>query len=172
MDRKKGNKKMQVILLIFLLIGCLIGAYYIYQNKADEKERLDRASGAEAGILPGLTEEELQAELNRRVEEGNLAISINTQLTFPSGTEMGNVRIENSAKNHYLMVVEMYRKDNNERIYKSGTIEPGYYLAQDKLEKDLLKGKYEVNVHFKAYDTKTEDFVGESVIGTTIEVLN
>lgn len=168
---EKG-KKMHIALLCLLLVVCLIGAIYFYQTSwKDRDNRIARSPVAEEGYLPGMSEEELREEMNRRVDDSELAVSINSTISFPSGKEKGYIRIENSESNHYLLVVEMYRKDNGDRIYFSGAMEPGYYVEQDKLEKNLSKGVYEVEVHFKAYNLKTENYVGETVLDTTVQVL-
>ena len=78
----------------------------------------------------------------------------------------------NTKNNHYLMVVEMERKDTGERIYQSGAMEPGNYLEQDRLDVDLPKGDYEVSIHFKNYDAKSEEYVGEAVTENVVHILN
>ena len=68
--------------------------------------------------LEGKTEEQIVEELNRIVEEGMFNISINTQPEFPDGSSPGNLCIENSPANHYLMVVEITLNDTGEDVYK------------------------------------------------------
>ena len=65
----------------------------------------------------------------------------------------------------------MIRKDNKQKIYQSGAMEPGNYLEEDKLDVDLPKGDYPVNIHFKNYDPKSEEFVGEAVAENVVHVL-
>ena len=79
------------------------------------------------------------------------------------------MRIENRAKNHYTMVVEMYLKDTGEQIYQSGGIKPGYFLEKDRLDTVLPKGEYPVTVTFKAYDEK-DQYIGEANAETKIRI--
>ena len=82
------------------------------------------------------------------------------------------MRIVNTKNNHYLMVVEMERKDTGERIYQSGAMEPGNYLEKDKLDVDLPKGDYPVRIRFKNYDPKSEEYIGEAVAESVVHVLH
>lgn len=169
-EEKKYKRKNRLLLLLLLLLLCGMG-WYIYQNN-QEKEGLPRQRNAEMGYLPGMSEAEIQAEMEKKVAESELAISINSQLNFPSGNEQGFIRIENNANNHYLLMVEMYRNDNNEMIYQSGAIEPGFYLEKDKLLINLKKGVYPVTVKFKAYHVATEAFIGEAQANSEVIIEN
>lgn len=165
------QRKIKRVLILVLAIGCLMGAVYMYQQSFVEREqRMARESDARRGSLEGLSDREIEELMNRKAEEGSLMISITRELKFPSGRGKGKVQIENSASNRYLMVVEMYRKDNGKRIYRSGALEPGYYLERDRLEEKLAKGIYEVEIHFLAYDIESEEYIGKSVVEGEVEI--
>ena len=51
-------------------------------------------------------------------------------------------------------------------------MDPGNYLEQDRLDVDLPKGDYEVSIHFKNYDAKSEEYVGEAVTENVVHILN
>lgn len=70
------------------------------------------------------------------------------------------------------LVVEMIRKDTSETIYQTGAMDPGNYLEQDRLDVDLPKGDYPVSIHFRNYDRKSEQFVGEAVTENVVHILN
>ena len=170
-NRKKGNRKRNGLLLLLLL--CLSAGIWLFMNSwKTEDDRLARERDAKEGYLPGMTREEIQKMMDDKVAEGSVQININSNLTFTDGSSKGLLRIVNAKNNHYLMVVEMIRKDNNQRIYQSGAMEPGNYLEKDKLDVDLPKGDYPVNIHFKNYDRKSEEFVGEAVAESVVHVLN
>lgn len=167
------NRKNLHLLLLFISVSSILICLFLFMNSwVKEPKQMERDQLGEKGNLPGMTMEEIQAEMNRKVEEGSLSISINNELIFNSGDANGYLRIENSQHNHYLMVVEIFRKDTNERIYKSGALEPGYYLEQDKLDVNLSKGDYQVLIKFKAYDLKSENFIGEAHAESTIKILH
>lgn len=140
----------------------------MYQLSWKTEEGLIREG--EQGELPGMSEEDILNMLNEKVDEGSFQININSELNFESGTAKGDVRILNSPNNHYLLVVEIYLKENGKRIYKTGAIEPGYYIEQDTLDVELEKGDYPVSIHFKNYDVKSEQFVGEAVAENIVHI--
>lgn len=88
------------------------------------------------------TDEEIQAELNKKVEEGMLTISINSCPVFADGSSEGLLSIVNEKVNKYSQMVEIYRIDNKELVYKSNLIPVGGRIDYDKLLVDLDKGEY------------------------------
>lgn len=165
------ERKIKRIVILVLAMGCLAGALYLYQSSFIEREqRMARDSDAKRGSLEGLSDKEIEELMNQKAEEGSLMISITRELKFPSGRGKGKVQIENSASNRYLMVVEMYRKESGERIYRSGALEPGYYLEYDRLEGNLSRGVYPVEIHFLAYDMESEEYIGKSVVEGEVEI--
>ncbi len=159
------NKKKIILIISILLFGTSL---VMYKLSWKSEEGLIREG--EKGELPGMSEDDILKMLNEKVEEGSFQININSELSFEDGTAKGDMRILNSPNNHYLLVVEMYLKEDNKRIYKSGAIEPGYYIEQDTLDVKLEKGDYPVNIHFKNYDVKSEQFVGEAVAENVIHI--
>lgn len=159
------NKKKIILIISILLFGTSL---VMYKLSWKSEEGLIREG--EKGELPGMSEDDILKMLNEKVEEGSFQININSELSFEDGTAKGDVRILNSPNNHYLLVVEMYLKEDNKRIYKSGAIEPGYYIEQDTLDVKLEKGDYPVNIHFKNYDVKSEQFIGEAVAENVIHI--
>lgn len=161
------------VLTALLALVCLgMGVYLIKSSwKPEAVQKIAEEEGALQGMLPGMSEDEIRAEMNRRVSESELAISINSTLEFENGSSEGQLRIENSAGNHYRMVVEMYLNETGEMIYQSGGIKPGYFLEKDRLDVVLEKGDYPVTVHFKAYDDN-DNYVGEANAETVVKILN
>lgn len=159
------NKRKIILIISILLFGTSL---VMYKLSWRSEEGLIREG--EKGELPGMSEDDILKMLNEKVEEGSFQININSELSFEDGTAKGDMRILNSPNNHYLLVVEMYLKEDNKRIYKSGAIEPGYYIEQDTLDVKLEKGDYPVNIHFKNYDVKSEQFVGEAVAENVIHI--
>ena len=159
------NKREIILIISILLFGTSL---VMYKLSWSSEEGLIREG--EKGELPGMSEDDILKMLNEKVEEGSFQININSELSFEDGIAKGDMRILNSPNNHYLLVVEMYLKEDNKRIYKSGAIEPGYYIEQDTLDVKLEKGDYPVNIHFKNYDIKSEQFVGEAVAENVIHI--
>lgn len=115
-----------------------------------------------AGGIPGKSKEEYQRELSSTVEEGMLAMSIDTT---PSGRGVGNERpvnwlIENPPNQGKLIRVETYRNDTGERTYETGAIEPGSYVEVALLDVNLPVGKYDCITRFCTYRLETGEYIG------------
>lgn len=171
-DEGKKYKHLSMLLLLLLIICLCVGGWLFYNSWLDDQNKLARERDAQEGYLPGMTEEEIQKMLDDKVAEGSVQINMNSKLVFKDGKAKGYVRIVNSPNNHYKLVVEMIRKDTSETIYQTGAMYPGNYLEQDRLDVDLPKGDYPVSIHFRNYDRKSEQFVGEAVTENVVHILN
>lgn len=125
----------------------------------------------QAGQLDGKTADEIQAELDRVVEEGMFNISIAAIVEFADGRAPGDLRIENVPGNPYLMKVDIKRQDTGERIYETDIIEQNHHIQSDVLDVDLDPGTYECIASFHALDPATEEEVGQAAAAITIKVL-
>ena len=65
-----------VVVLLLLLRSC---------TPQQEQMTLERELAAELGLLPGMTEAEIQDRLNRTVADSMMNVSINPTPVFPSG---------------------------------------------------------------------------------------
>lgn len=124
------------------------------------------------GQLEGKSPAEIQAEIDRVVEEGMFNISIASVVQFPSGTAEGELRIENVPNNPYLMRVVIVCDDTGEQVYESGILEPNYHIQSDVLDVALPKGSYRCTATFHALDPNTEEEVGTAGAQMLIEVLS
>lgn len=126
----------------------------------------------QVGQLEGKTPEEVQAELDRVVEEGMFNISIASTVELENGTAPADIRVENVPGNHYLMRVEVTDDATGQTVYTTDFIEPNHHIQTDTLDVDLDAGTYECTATFFAYDQETEDEVGQAAAKMTIRVLN
>ncbi|MBC3939695.1 MULTISPECIES: hypothetical protein [Anaerotruncus] len=152
-----GAVKWAFPVVILILVGVIA---WLLLRPQEQPAGLTRAADAQLGQLEGKTEEQIVEELNRIVEEGMFNISINTQPEFPDGSSPGNLCIENSPANHYLMVVEITLNDTGEKVYTSGALEPNYHIQEAKLDRALAKGTYPATATFYAYTADTQELVG------------
>lgn len=125
---------------------------------------------AKTGNLPGKTMDEIQAELDRVVEEGMFNISISAEVFFEDGSKEGAVRIENVKANPYYMQVTITLDDTGETIYESKIIKQEQYIEKIKLNKDLPQGNYSATAVFTALDQTTFDAVGTAAAKITLIV--
>jgi hypothetical protein len=172
METKKTGKNtwFRVVVVILMAIIVALLCYQKFFRKV-EPNALEASLKAKLGQLDGKSEAEIQAELNRVIEEGMFHISINTTPVFADGESEGNLEIENVPNNHYSMVVQIALQDSGEQVYDSGLIEPNYHIQKDVLEKDLDAGEYAAVATFHAYDMETQDEIGSTACEMMIYVL-
>lgn len=154
-----------IIILIILLLRSCPGSGNIVTE-------LEHDPNAALGQLEGKTQEEIQAELNRIVEEGMFNISINSTPVFETGDSAGSLRIENIPANHYNMTVKITLEETGETIYQSGLIEPNHHIENDTLDVVLSKGTYAAIATFTAHDPNTGAEMGKAAAKITIIVNN
>ena len=169
LNRREKRLRLLTILLLLLLIILFFGIWAcVYQYN---RGGLERETEAELGILPGMSEEELQDRLNRRVAESRLNVSINTEPVFEDGKSPGNIRIENIPGNHYSFTVTLTVTDASENegakdyigqtVMTTGLIAPNSYVPEKSLDVNLPRGQYVCTATFKAYKVPEDDTDGE-----------
>lgn len=157
MRTKKNDKKwIKIVLLLVLLVGAGLGWAFLREDGF----RFDQA--AEDGSLDGMSEQEIKDMLKNKVDKSMLSISINANPVFESGKSKGSLRIENAPSNNYNIRVRIVRDTDQKEIYYSEGIKPGQVIKEDRLDEPLKKGKYACTAIFEAYDTKTDQKVGEA----------
>lgn len=166
MKEKKKYGYAALIMVILFAVGM------IWMSR--EKGGLQLDPKQEEGTLDGLSAGEIEALMDQKAEEGEFILSINQEPKFPNGNSEGSLRIENSPRNRYLMVVAIYERKSDgtqgKKLYESGAIKPGSKIEKDKLDVKLKKGSYPVQAEFLAYDVETKDYVGKAVGELTIVV--
>ena len=172
-QKQKKRKRRKLALLCILLPVLLVagGRYLGRYLQAQQEEKLQKELDADVGILPGMSEEEIQDRLNRNVAEGRLNISINPTPEYASGTAPGDIRIENIKGNKYSFTVTVTcigassdagaGEHVGEVVLKTGLIDPGSYVREKKLDVALPKGQYTCVATFDAYKNVPDETTGE-----------
>ncbi|NLW70825.1 MAG: hypothetical protein GX061_07075 [Eubacteriaceae bacterium] len=168
MEEKKPKKNALNIIIAILLI--IIGVLLFLLLSPQISKKKNRDPNARLGQYEGKSQEEIQAELNRIVEEGMFNISINPNVTLENGEAEADLRIENIAANHHLMSVVITLDETGEQIYSSGLIEPGYHIQTAPLSRPLKKGYYSATAVFTAYYAEDEKPAGQAAVKINIEV--
>ncbi|MBR6525367.1 MAG: hypothetical protein IKT57_05295 [Clostridia bacterium] len=185
--RRKNRKKRRLMIIIAVLVvvviaaGVLIGMS-MWKKQVLEQQKFDAYqfdTNAMAGRIKNMTEEEIQAELNRVVEEGMFNISIASAIvldpvktveekldngrTVKKNVREGEARIENIQANRYHMQVDIFRDDNGECIYSSKLIRPGYSIEYIQLDEKAIKpGEYDVTAVFSAITQEELQLYGQA----------
>lgn len=117
-------------------------------------------TGAVEGGWETTDPDKIVENLNEKVAEGMINISMNTSPYFADGTASGNLMIVNESINRYPQVVEIRRNDTNELIYKSGAIPVGSKIEKAPLLVDLDAGTYDCTAMFYNVDPVTGAYLG------------
>lgn len=152
-----------IVLIVLILLFCLRSCSKedIYTGSTSTSPSgIELDPNATAGGLAHRTQEEIQAELNEKVKQGMVNISMNTNPIFQTGTSEGNLLIVNSNRNNYPQVVNIVLKDTEESIYTSGAIPVGSKIENAKLSMDLDPGTYECIAYFSNVDINTGEYLG------------
>ena len=152
------------VLAVLVLVG--VGVWWFTSSQDDFYD-----GNSILGQAPYKTPEEVQAELDRIVEEGMLNISIASVIEFDDGTAPGTAYIENVPGNHYAMKVRIVLDDTGNVVYESGGLKPGTYIETITLSQDLELGSYPATATFAAYNMDTLEEVGQAGANINLEVL-
>ena len=176
--RPRGGRRRTPVILLLSAICCLAGAgaggYAISRMRPSPPapEGLVYEANVVSGDIPGKSREERQKELNSKVEEGMLAMSMNVT---PSGSAAGTDRsvnwmIENPSNQGKLIRVEITRDDTSEKIYETGAIRPGNYVESAPPLIRLPEGEYRCTAVFYAYQEETESLIGQAAMKITLTI--
>lgn len=165
-----------VSLALFLFAICLVG-WCVFSGPAPAADDpspsgLVYDDGAVEGGWESLSQEELEARLNEKVEDGYINISMNTSPVFADGRAEGNLMIVNEAVNRYPQQVVITRNDTGETIYTSGAIPVGSKIASASLDAELEAGIYECTAMFHSLDPDTGAVLGSAGAVITITIQN
>ena len=118
---KKSKKKTIIIILLSLFLVACIGTigYLLYQSTQSNSPAND--SGATITSYENKSREEIQADLDRRVQESRMTISVNAQAQLKNGKV--RVNVINDEDNKFSQSFTLKQDDNT--LYESGIIEPG-----------------------------------------------
>lgn len=117
-------------------------------------------------------EDEILADLNQKVSEGMITMSMNPDPIFDDGKASGNLLIHNENANHHAQVIMIARDDTQDVIYSSGLVPVGKYLNSDKLDVALSAGDYPCTAYFHSVDDVTGEVLGTGAVHITIHVKN
>lgn len=169
--RQRSKQSIWIVLLLLILAGLMaVLVIKVLLVPKDDIPDYEREITAELGQLEGKSQEEIQAELDRVVEEGMFHIAINTNPVFYDGASEGNLEIENVPGNRYLMRVEITRDDTGDSIYSTKYIEPNKHIQNAKLDTELAAGAYPSTATFYAYDPDTLTEIGRTACEITVYV--
>ncbi len=159
--KKKRNKIIAFLIMLLILLLLLTRCCSSCSNLSPS----DIAQGEIEWNQPRASRD-LQAEIDKAVEQGMFNVFMNTNIVFPDGNSKGNMMIQNIDTNVYPMYVEIYNDDN--LLYKSDIIDPGYKIEEAKLDTALSKGTYDCTAYFYVTDSNKQEV--QNKIGLNIKI--
>jgi len=171
MEQKTRNKWLLLVIIGLVLLLLAFGIWFFFLRDTGY-DRYEFDTEAMAGRLRTMTEEEIQEELNRVVEEGMFNISIASAIVFESPTAEGEARIENIEANPYHMQVEIILDETGESIYESKLIRPGYSIEKIRLTEELEPGEYAATAIFSAITQDEMKLFGQAGAQINIYILD
>ena len=111
MDKKNKqySNKFKVVALCVIVIVSLCVIFISNKNKSNVNVQ---GGILKEGIIPGYTEEEIKAIMQRKADESTFSFEINSRPIFKDGKSQGNLRIANPPYNKYAINVEI-KLDSN-----------------------------------------------------------
>ncbi|MEG0166772.1 MAG: hypothetical protein RR867_07565 [Ruthenibacterium sp.] len=166
-----------VALAVTVLLG--IGGYLAWNASVGKDARAEDRE-AFAGTLPGKTEEEIKADLNRIIKDSEFNVAMSGIVNIKG--DKGKVNIENIAANHFLMQVDIIYNDPKTAeqtvIYQSGIIKQGYSIGEATMQNTLPHGgdgdatAYDAVAVFHALDPETKREIGTTQINIVLAYQN
>lgn len=158
-------KKSKIIIGIILLLGILAGGFFYLKGMSQSNTSNLSGYVLGSGVAPDLTPEEIQALMQKKVDESKVAFSIYTEPTFKG--KRGTIMFANPRYSAHNIELEVIL--NNKVIMKTQKIAPDQYIKDIELiGKALKKGTHNAVASIKAYDRKTDELVGEVAVDMII----
>ena len=176
---KQARLNIRVVLAVAFFV-CAIGAGIFLITRLVSKPLTKEDARGQTGIVydssaveggwDNLSPEEIAENLNEKVAEGMINISMNTAPYFENGASEGNVMIVNESINNYPQKVQIVRNDTGEQIYESNAIPVGSKIERATLDVILPAGSYECTAYFHNLDPESGAIIGTAGAIITITI--
>lgn len=157
------NKKIVISIIVLLTIGIAIGGMIYLKKQTGIRGPGTGLSGyiLGEGVEPGLTQEELQALLQKQVDESKVVFSIYSEPVFNG--RKGIIMFanpQNSAHN-----IDLNVEVDGKTVIRTDKISPNQYIEEIELiGRALKKGKHKGTAMITAYKQGTDDVVGQVAV--------
>ena len=166
---QKSSRKRAAVIAIICALAALAIWLLVWLFACNGASLFD--PNAQDGQAPYKSAEEMQAELDRVVEEGMFNISIAGAIQFDDGASEGTAYIENVPGNRYNMRVRITEDATGDVLYESGVLKPNQFIEKIALTKDLDQGSYPATATFTALDPSSYDEVGQAAAKVVVNVI-
>lgn len=144
--RKRKNRKRvrRILLVLFILSIILLLIRCGHKRREKEHENESRTVSLyeeEVDEIVEIDYSKQQEALNAMVEEGKMNVNYSSEAVF-KGAVSERFNVKNIKNNHHPIIFEIYDEQEN-CIYVSKQIKPGYEISNIKLRQKLSKGTHE-----------------------------
>ena len=153
------KKIIMAIMILLIIIGAVLGILYL-KEQAELKKNASGLSGyiLGEGMEPDLTPEEIQALLQKEVDESKVVFSIYSEPVFNGN--VANIMFANPQ--HSAHDIALTVTVGGKTIIKTGKISPNQYIENvELLGKALKKGQHKGAALITAYKRDTGEEVGK-----------
>ena len=168
----KSVKKVNIKIIISILLIAVVasaGGYYIYNKNKAKSLSSENGSSVSGYILadgaePGLSDEEIRALLQKKVDESTISFSISSDPVFKGKKAfivMANPRY-NAYDIDYVVTID------GKEIIRTAKIAPNQYIEEVELREALPKGTYTGEALVTGYKRETGEEVGKTIVEVTI----
>lgn len=160
------KKKILLKVVILIALGGITVALALnrFTTKKVETE-------VQNGILPTITDEELQEKKERIVEDGKFNVAIAEEIFINVETLEGKADIQNIPNNPYDLQVDIVSLDTGEILYSSELLKPNSYIEHLTIFRSLELGEYPCEAKVTALDSKTAEEIGSTTIFVKLNVI-
>lgn len=152
---------------MILLLALALGYYSIQKPQSSEEPKQETLGytfedDPNDGMLEGMSREEIQEELNRRVEEGMVQIKLNSSPTIYKD-QILNLDFENVPENGKKgLQITITIDGEEEPIYESGVVPSNKHIKEATLNRELPVGEYPAIGTVTTVDTETMQAKGKT----------
>lgn len=163
----KKKKRLAIAAAIAALLALLLIGLAMCHGCGDDW--LD--PNAHDGSYAGKTHDQIVADLNAAVKEGEMNISVATVMQGRAGNPEVNVRFENIEANHWDQKCTLTLDETGEVLWQSGAIAPGQSIDNAKLSRSFDAGSYPVTATVTGYDRDTHEEKGKLAGKVTLYIV-
>ncbi len=169
---KKNNLPTFVCIGVMLLIG-IVGMIIGFTKPDVEAMAFAPSKDYTAPNHPTAQNESLpvQAKRSDQHPSSEFHYMLNGSPVFEVGGKNGNIYLENPQSNEYYLLAEYRLQVENELIYRSAMLPPGWSITTDDLLSEVQAGQYGVDVDIFVYqEADSENYIAcfEQSINITV----
>lgn len=165
------SKKKNIIIssIVILLIAGIGAGLFLYFDKKDKENNPGGISGyiLGEGMEPGLTPEEIQELLQKKIDASKVAFSIYSEPKFNG--KKGTIMFANPKHSAHDISLQVTVGDRT--IIKTDKISPNQYIEEiEIMGKALVKGIHKGTAMITAYSRENGEQVGKVAVDMSITV--